>query len=387
MICFVGLFIRQYAYDDDFYEEYFFTQHDILRDLAIHLMNMEPIEQRKRLILDINGNDLPKWWVDQEKHPSNAHLMSITTGLSVSLSVIFHFLFCFHFHNLKLKGVLDVADEGFSSSWPDMEAPEVEVLILNLQSRTYNLPGFIKRMNKLKVLIITYYGSFLTEVTSEDNQPLDCLTSLERIRFERISVPIFSNPNPKPLINLEKISFFMCKFGQTFMNISTQISDLLPNLLEISIDFCKNLSAVPNGLCEIVNLQKLSITNCHGLSSLPEDLGKLINLKKLRLKSCIYLEELPESMTKLRELVLLDISNCLGLAKIPEKIGELHQLEKLDMRHCSSLRKLPLSIRNLKKLKLLCDGEVADWLKKVAPRLSKQVKVQEEEANLEWLGL
>ncbi|CAK9320370.1 unnamed protein product [Citrullus colocynthis] len=348
---------RQYAYDDDFYEECFFTQHDILRDLAIHLMNMEPIEQGKRLILDINGNDLPKWWVDQEKHPSNAHLMSITT------------------------------DEGFSSSWPDMEAPEVEVLILNLQSRTYNLPGFIKRMNKLKVLIITYYGSFLTEVTSEDNQPLDCLTSLERIRFERISVPIFSNPNPKPLINLEKISFFMCKFGQTFMNLSTQISDLLPNLLEISIDFCKNLSAVPSGLCEIINLQKLSITNCHGLSSLPEDLGKLINLKKLRLRSCIYLEELPESMTKLRELVLLDMSNCLGLAKLPEKIGELHQLEKLDMRHCSSLRKLPLSIRNLKKLKLLCDGEVADWLKKVEPRLSKQVKVQEEEANLEWLGL
>ncbi|TYK12907.1 putative disease resistance protein [Cucumis melo var. makuwa] len=347
---------RKYGYDDDFYEEYSFTQHDILRDLAIHLMNMEPIEQRKRLILDINENDLPKWWVDQEKHPSYANLISITT------------------------------DERFSASWPDMEAPEVEVLILNLQSRTYNLPGFIKRMNKLKVLVITYFGSFLTEVTSEDNQLLDCLTSLERIRFERFSVSIFSNPNPKPLINLQKISFFMCKFGQTFMDVSTPISDLLPNLLEISVDFCNNLSAVPNRLCEIVSLQKLSITNCHGLSSLPEDVGKLINLKNLRLRSCIHLEEFPESTTKLRELVLLDISNCLGLAKLPEKIGELHNLEKLDMRHCSSLRKLPLSIGNLKKVKFLCDREVGEWLKKVAPRLAKQVKVQEEEANLEWLG-
>lgn len=81
----MGLLIRKYGYDDDFYEEYSFTQHDILRDLAIHLMNMEPIEQRKRLILDINGNDLPKWWVDQEKHTSYARLISITTGLSLSL--------------------------------------------------------------------------------------------------------------------------------------------------------------------------------------------------------------------------------------------------------------------------------------------------------------
>ena len=218
----------------------------------------------------------------------------------------------------------------------------MEVLILNLQSRTYNLPGFIKRMNKLKVLIITYFGSFLTEVTSEDNQLLDSLTSLERIRFERISVPIFSNPNPKPLINLQKISFFMCKFGQTFMDPSTPISDLLPNLLEISIDFCNNLSEVPNRLCEIVSLQKLSITNCHGLSSLPEDVGKLINLKNLRLRSCIHLDAFPESTTKLWELVLLDISNCLGLAKLPEKIGQLHKLEKLGIRHCLISCKLPL---------------------------------------------
>lgn len=79
----MGLFIRKCAVDDDFYEEYFFTQHDSLRDLAIHLMNVEPIEQRNRLFLDINGNDLPKWWVEQEEHPSNARLISITTGLSL----------------------------------------------------------------------------------------------------------------------------------------------------------------------------------------------------------------------------------------------------------------------------------------------------------------
>ncbi|XP_022963213.1 probable disease resistance protein At5g66900 isoform X1 [Cucurbita moschata] len=345
-------------YDDEFYEEQFFSQHDSLRDLAIYLMNIEPIEQRKRLFLEMNGNDFPKWWVEQEKHPSNARLISITT------------------------------DERFSSSWPDMEAPKVEVLILNLQSRTYNLPGFIKRMNNLKALIITNFGCFLTEVTSEDNQPFNCLQNLERIRFERISVPRFrNNQNLKPLRNLQKISFVMCKFGKTFINISSQISELLSNLVEISIDLCNDLSAIPNGVCDIVKLQKLSITNCHGLTSLPEDLGKLINLKMLRIRCCIYLAELPESTTKLRELVHLDISHCLDLVKLPEKMGELHRLEKLDMRHCTSLRKLPSSIRNLKNLTLLCDGDIAEWLKMVAPRLGKQVKVQEEEANLDWLCL
>jgi len=62
------------------YNEDFVTQHDVLRDLAIHLSSQEPITERERLIVDISGNKLPNWWIKQEQQLINARLLSISTG-------------------------------------------------------------------------------------------------------------------------------------------------------------------------------------------------------------------------------------------------------------------------------------------------------------------
>lgn len=336
--------------------------------------------------MDINRNEFPKWWSEKEMQPVNARLLSITTGPSVvSLS---HVLAC-PIHDLFVQSNtewdVDGADEMFSSCWPDMEVPEVEVLILNPGSKTYKLPQFVKRMNSLKALIVRNYRSFPTELTS-DYQLINCLSRLERISLERISISSFSDHNLKPLLHLKKLSFFMCKLDRAFTNCSTQISSMLPNLLEISIDFCNDLVALPVGLCEIITLEKLSITNCHGLSSLPEEIGQLINLKTLRLRSCIHLEKLPESISRLRELVDLDISHCVGLTKLPDKIGNLQKLEKLNMWSCPIMHKLPGSLRNLKNMKkVVCEGEIAKWVNIVSPRLRNVVKEHKEEVNLDWL--
>lgn len=347
--------LRNEAHEDDYYSESYITQHDILRELAVHLTNEQRIDQRTRLLVDINRNEFPKWWSEKEMQPVNARLLSITT------------------------------DEMFSSCWPDMEVPEVEVLILNPGSKTYKLPQFVKRMNSLKALIVRNYRSFPTELTS-DYQLINCLSRLERISLERISISSFSDHNLKPLLHLKKLSFFMCKLDRAFTNCSTQISSMLPNLLEISIDFCNDLVALPVGLCEIITLEKLSITNCHGLSSLPEEIGQLINLKTLRLRSCIHLEKLPESISRLRELVDLDISHCVGLTKLPDKIGNLQKLEKLNMWSCPIMHKLPGSLRNLKNMKkVVCEGEIAKWVNIVSPRLRNVVKEHKEEVNLDWL--
>lgn len=354
--------------------------------MAVHLTNEQRIDQRTRLLVDINRNEFPKWWSEKEMQPVNARLLSITTGPSVvSLS---HVLAC-PIHDLFVQSNtewdVDGADEMFSSCWPDMEVPEVEVLILNPGSKTYKLPQFVKRMNSLKALIVRNYRSFPTELTS-DYQLINCLSRLERISLERISISSFSDHNLKPLLHLKKLSFFMCKLDRAFTNCSTQISSMLPNLLEISIDFCNDLVALPVGLCEIITLEKLSITNCHGLSSLPEEIGQLINLKTLRLRSCIHLEKLPESISRLRELVDLDISHCVGLTKLPDKIGNLQKLEKLNMWSCPIMHKLPGSLRNLKNMKkVVCEGEIAKWVNIVSPRLRNVVKEHKEEVNLDWL--
>ncbi|XP_065621749.1 probable disease resistance protein At4g33300 [Quercus suber] len=61
------------------YNEDFVTQHDPLRELAIYESSWGPIRQRKRLIMDINKNTLPKWCTKQDQHLMNGCLLSIST--------------------------------------------------------------------------------------------------------------------------------------------------------------------------------------------------------------------------------------------------------------------------------------------------------------------
>ncbi|XP_030975082.1 probable disease resistance protein At5g66900 isoform X4 [Quercus lobata] len=270
-----------------YYNEDFVTQHDILRELAMHESSQEPIEQRARLIMNISENKLPKWWTEQKQQLINARLLSIST------------------------------DELFSSSWCNIQASKVEVLVLNFQTKNYTLPKFVEKMDELKVLIVANYGFFHAEISNI--QLLGSLLNLKRIRLEKVSISSLCKTHV-PLKSLKKISLFMCNIGKAFENCTIQVSNALPNLIEISIDYCIDLVELPIGLCDIFHLRKLSITNCHKLAALPEGIGKLVNLEVLRFRSCTDLSELPESIRGLSKLRILDISDCLNISKLPKHI-------------------------------------------------------------------
>ena len=280
------------------------------------------------------------------------------------------------------------ADELFSSSWCNcnIQAPEVEALILNFQTRNYTLPEFVKIMVKLKVIIVTNYGFFPAELSNF--QLLSSLPNLKRIRLEKVSISSLCNTLVQ-LRSLKKISLFMCNIGQTFGNSTIQVSDSFPNLMEINIDYCNDLVELPAWLCEFLYLKKLNITNCHKLSELPEEIGKLVNLEELRLRSCTELSELPESIRSLHKLRILDISDCLSIIKLPKHIGELHKLKELHMKECLRLRKqLPSSITDLKQLRLVvCDEERAKLWEPFEEFFSNlKVMVAKKDINLNWLS-
>ncbi|KAM5576413.1 hypothetical protein ABKV19_007338 [Rosa sericea] len=339
---------------DGYYTEHFVSLHDILRELAIYQSSVESIEQRKRLIIDMSGDNFPEWWTEQKCQPINAHLLSIST------------------------------DGDFSSKWPNMQLPQAKVLILNFQSKKYALPKFVEKMDKLKVLIVTKYGLLPAEL---DNFPLlGSLSNLKRIRFERISIPSISKI-PVQLESLEKISLFMCKIGQAFSNCSIELADLLPNVVEMNIDYCNDLVELPAMLCDLISLKKLSITNSHKLSALPEDIGKLVNLKALRLRSCTDLSEIPDSIQSLINLTFLDISDCFSIKELPEHIGEMRSLETLNMRQCSRLQELPASVLDLEQLKdVICDEETKVlWEPYLSVLKNIHVRVVKDDINLNWL--
>ncbi|XP_059623788.1 probable disease resistance protein At5g66900 [Cornus florida] len=361
---------------DGYYNEHFVTQHDLLRDLAIYQNNQECTEQRKRLIMDIRGNDPPKWSIEQIQ-PFHARLLSISTMR---------------------------ADETFSSSWNNMfssrwftflyksllygkkykHLPEVEVLILNFQTKNYSLPKFMEEMDHLKVLIITNYGFYPAELSNF--QLLGLLSSLKRIRLEHVSVSFLSDSRLQ-FRNLRKISLDMCKIGETFTNCTFNFAHMFPNLVEIDIHCCNDLVELPEGLCDLIGLTKLSITKCNDLVALPPKLGMLTNLEVLRLHYCTGLKGLPESVVSLHKLRILDISDCLNISELPIRIGELRGLETLNMRGCE-MDHLPPSVKDLEDLKdVICDEETVNLWEPFKIHLNNgKITVLKEDKNLNWLS-
>ncbi|KAF8020253.1 hypothetical protein BT93_G0837 [Corymbia citriodora subsp. variegata] len=341
---------------DESYRSHYVTQHDLLRELAIMECNQGEVVDRERLILDLMGNNFPNWWKEQKQQPLRARLVSIST------------------------------DGKFSTLWPNLELPAAEALVLNfrtnMQTKTYALPEFIAKSNKLKVLIVTNFSFFPTELSNF--QVIG--SNLRRIRLERVTVPFLSMGNLH-LHSLEKISFSMCDISQASTSSDAKISNAMPNLQELDIDYCNDLVILPKGICEIKPLRKLSITNCHNFSALPEQIGQSMSLEVVRLNSCTALSWLPDSIKSLHNVRLLDISECLNLNALPDQIGQMINLNRVNMRGCLKLSSLPRSIMKLRNLrKVICEKEKADlWgiLKDTLPSLD--VTLFEEEPSLDWL--
>ncbi|XP_012073439.2 probable disease resistance protein At5g66900 [Jatropha curcas] len=330
----INLVTRKDANEGDgTYSDHFIMQHDLLRDLVIDLSKLQPMELRKRLIVEINGNKFPEWWTEQVQQPISARLLSIST------------------------------DESFLSNWSSVHAPETKVLILNFYGNSYTLPDFLENTDKLRALIVTNYSLLSAEI--RNFQILSSLSKLKRIRLEKVSVSSLSLGSVL-LKNLQKMTLVSCDISNSIINIA----DTMPRLAEINIDYCKeDLVTFLVGFCGAVHLKKLTITGCNGLTVLPKEIAALVNLEVLRLRSCSNLRELPETIGNLRKLSILDISYCSRIRKLPEQIGELVELRKMHISGCSFL-KLPNSIRNLEQLKSVkCDPQTSGLFKYHLPDL------------------
>ncbi|XP_043712667.1 probable disease resistance protein At5g66890 isoform X2 [Telopea speciosissima] len=342
---------RKIATDiDASFNELFVTQHDLLRDLAVYQSRQQ---QSKRLVMDKREKGLPESWRNKENPHLDARLVSVCTG------------------------------EMCPESWYDLQLPEVEVLILNFSGGNYALPPFMEKMRNLKVLIVVNRGR--THAKPSNLVTLRELANLKRIRLEKVLIPSL-HEFTMPLMNLQKISLVMCDFRQALMKCTVNASYMLPNLVEINIDYCHNLVELPPWICDIINLQTLSITNCDNLSALPERIGCIADLELLRLHACTGLPKLPDSIKGLQKLRFLDISDCCNLKMLPYGMGELHCLKKLDMRGCIELSELPPSAVNLVHLKeVICDEDTARLWEPLSSSL--KITVLKKDHDLGWLGV
>lgn len=342
----------------DMYSSYFeisVSQHDVLRDLAIHLSNGKSINWRKRLLMPRRETGLPKEWERNMDQPFNAQIVSIHTG------------------------------EMTEMDWFNMEFPKAEVLIINFSSSEYFLPHFINNMPKLRALVLINYSS--SNAVLHNTLVFSNLAYLKSLWFEKVSVPQLPETTT-PLKNLRKISLVLCKINNSQDQSNLDMPLLFPRLSELTMDHCINLTELPSSICRIQTLKSLSITNCDSLIGLPTDLGKLKFLQILRIYACPNVEELSPGISGLIWLKYIDISQCINLISLPEEIGGCLSLEKIDMRECPQIKYLPKSLVSLRSLqRVICDEEISlQWGKvsKAIPNLC--VQVAEECFNLDWLA-
>ncbi|KAK7359895.1 hypothetical protein VNO77_01862 [Canavalia gladiata] len=352
-----------------YYNNHFIVLHDLVRELAIHQSTEEPIEQRKRLIIDTNKNN-SEWQLWDKQQSTMVRILSKYLRWCVKQNP-----------QQAPARILSISiDETCTSVLSLMQPAQAEVLILNLRTKQYSFSEYMEKMNKLKVLIVTNYDFHPTEL--DNFKLLGSISNLKRIRLERISVPHLGT-----LKNLKKLSLYICSnVSQAFENGNIIISNAFPNLVDLNIDYCKEMVGLPTEVCEITSLMKLSITNCHKLKFLPQEIGKLEKLEILRLSSCTDLEGLPDSIGRLSNLRLLDISNCIGLPNLPEDFGDLNNLRNIFMTSCTRCE-LPYSIINLENLKLVtCDEETAaSWEPFQAMLPNLKIEVPDVDVNLNWL--
>ncbi|CAN4122741.1 unnamed protein product [Withania somnifera] len=319
----------------DMYTSYYeisVFQHDVLRDLAIHMSNRDDVNQRRRLIMPRRDTRLPKEWERNVERTLYARVISVHT------------------------------DQMREMDWFRMDCPKTEVLILNFASSDYFLPPFLENMPKLRALIIINYSSSNTVL--HNMSVFSHLSNLRSLWFEKISITHLSD-STNPLNNLRKISLMLCDMKNSLDESDVNLPGLFPQLSEFTMDHCINFNKLPSSICRLHKLNSLSITNCDSLYELPSGLGELQALQILRIYACPHLKR------------------CL-----PEAIGCCRNLEKIDMRECPQIENLPSALAFLESLRcVICDDDVfCQWkdVEKAVPGLC--VQVAEECFTLDWLS-
>ncbi|GLJ43433.1 hypothetical protein SUGI_0902490 [Cryptomeria japonica] len=317
---------------------YSFSQHDIMRNLALYLAKQENSIQCKRLYMPKKKSRFPSKWQTDRDLSSKAQIVSIHTG--------------------AMK----------DTQWPELEFPEAEALLLYFTASEYCIPTFLHTMKKLKVLMIHNDSAKRTKLTALAG--FQVLSQLKSLRLERLIVPpLYEYCNV--LKNLQKLYLSLCEGLGNMSGLGRDKMLNFPGLLEINVDYCSDLEELPAGICSSNSLKMLSITHCHGLAKLPDELGKLGSLKEIRLTESPGLKELPPSISSLRKLEYLDISSCMGL--------------KADGRRGSELKKTLKTLAELASLKkVICDKDHGQLFKS-SSRTGLQVEVVEEEFDLNWL--
>ncbi|XP_016650503.1 PREDICTED: TMV resistance protein N [Prunus mume] len=144
--------------------------------------------------------------------------------------------------------------------------------------------------------------------------------------------------------NLQVLDFQSCK---NLVEIHPSIADL-KCLKRLDLGFCSKLKKIPEFSGQMKNVLSLNLIKT-SIEKLSSSIGCLVGLTHLYLLNCKNLTGLPNEICNLKSLEKLNVDGCSKIEELPENMGEMESLTYL--RLCgTSIRQLPRSVYGLKKL-------------------------------------
>ncbi|XP_054814409.1 TMV resistance protein N-like isoform X1 [Prosopis cineraria] len=212
---------------------------------------------------------------------------------------------------------------------------KIEVINLHmLEDEEVDWDGMaFKKMSNLKMLIIRN-----AQFSTAPKYLPSSLRVLEWKGYPYSSLPC--DFNPKQLVIL--------RVPESRLTLNTPLKKFR-SLTIMNLSRCELLREVPD-LSEAPNLIELCLDGCINLTNVHASVGSLDKLKRLSAYYCKKLKNFPSIF--LRSLEFLDLSECESLQTFPEILGTMENLREMNLTH-SGIEILPLSIKNLIGLKEL----------------------------------
>ena len=294
------------------HEEAYVQVHDVLRDLALYIINKEKPGECAYECFFQSGNVI-------KSIPSSEGLQAI-----------------------KRMSFMN----GNISKWPkDFEAPNFKVLLLSSIDNKAN-EGYLqdfRRCASLRYLDLSK-NDFLKELPPSIGE-LKSLMTLDLSSYRSLM------ELPASIGELKCLTTLCLSWCVSLKELPMSIGEL-KCLTTLYLSGCKSLKELPTSIGELKCLTTLNLFKCKSLKELSASIGELKCLTTLNLFKCKSLKELPASIGKLKCLTTLYLSGCVSLKELPTSIGKLKCLTTLNLFKCKSLKELPTSICELKSLDL-----------------------------------
>ncbi|GMY08048.1 TMV resistance protein N-like, partial [Fagus crenata] len=149
--------------------------------------------------------------------------------------------------------------------------------------------------------------------------------------------------------SFEKLKFI--HLDSSHKLIETPDLTKVPNLEELVLEDCINLSKVHSSIGVHKKLKVLNLEGCENLKSLPSKFV-MESLEILILSRCAKLKNIPEFGGNMKRVCKLYLDGS-GITKLPASIENLTGLVSLKLNDCKNLVCLPSTIFNLKLLKVV----------------------------------